>query len=118
MKTISWKAEHFGDQVKSEVDLNLDSSLDSQGDDLRVLLLLTMHVSPPLASGALRLLFRYFSQRHKILQAGPVTLLCQPLRILQAEPDIDGLRLLVEKSEFWIYKAKMASAGQLSRRCC
>ena len=69
MKTISWKAEHFDDQVKSEVDLDLDSSLDSQGDDLRVLLLLTMHVSPPLASGALRLLFRYFSQRHKILQA-------------------------------------------------
>lgn len=45
--------------------------LDGQGGKtfLRVLLLLTMHDSPPLVSGALRLLFRHFCQRQEVLQA-------------------------------------------------
>ncbi len=36
---------------------------------LRVLLHLGMHDYPPLVSGALRLLFRHFSQRQEVLQA-------------------------------------------------
>jgi hypothetical protein len=36
---------------------------------LRVLLHLGMHDYPPLVSGALKLLFRHFSQRQEVLQA-------------------------------------------------
>ena len=36
---------------------------------LRVLLHLAMHDYPPLVSGALKILFRHFSQRQEVLQA-------------------------------------------------
>ena len=66
------KAESlFDDQVKSEVDLDLDSSLDSQGDDLRVLLLLTMHVSPrspPVPSASSSVTFRRDTKYSKQVQ--------------------------------------------------
>lgn len=93
-----------------------DLDLDGQGGKtfLRVLLLLTMHDSPPLVSGALRLLFRHFSQRHEVLQAfKQVQLLVSDSDVesyKQIKADLDGLRLLVEKSELWVYKAKMATA--------
>lgn len=83
---------------------------------LRVLLLLTMHDSPPLVSGALRLLFRHFSQRHEVLQAfKQVQLLVSDSDVesyKQIKTDLDALRLLVEKSELWVFKAKMMAAGE------
>ena len=111
LETISLKAEGiFDDQLDGPMDLDLDG----QGGKtfLRVLLLLTMHDSPPLVSGALRLLFRHFSQRHEVLQAfKQVQLLVSDSDVesyKQIKADLDGLRLLVEKSELWVYKAKLA----------
>ena len=48
-----------------------DLDLDGQGgkEFLRVLLSLIMHNYPPLVSGALKLLFRHFSQRQEVLDA-------------------------------------------------
>lgn len=77
---------------------------------LRVLLHLGMHDYPPLVSGALKLLFRHFSQRQEVLQAfKQVQLLVSDDDVKsykQIKGDLDGLRLLVEKSELWVYKAK------------
>lgn len=131
LESISLKAESIFDNhtnarvgggVESVVDEDYDDGaavdldLDGQGGKtfLRVLLLLTMHDSPPLVSGALRLLFRHFSQRHEVLQAfKQVQLLVSDSDVesyKQIKADLDGLRLLVEKSELWVYKAKMATA--------
>eukprot|EP00095_Tigriopus_kingsejongensis_P011560 maker-scaffold768_size100864-snap-gene-0.9 protein:Tk11560 transcript:maker-scaffold768_size100864-snap-gene-0.9-mRNA-1 annotation:"inositol -trisphosphate receptor" len=77
---------------------------------LRVLLHLGMHDYPALVSGALRLLFRHFSQRQEVLQAfKQVQLLVSDADVKsykQIKDDLDGLRLLVEKSELWVFKAK------------
>ena len=77
---------------------------------LRVLLHLGMHDYPPLVSGALKLLFRHFSQRQEVLHAiKQVQLLVSENDVnsyKQIKDDLDGLRLLVEKSELWVYKSK------------
>ncbi|GIY45877.1 inositol 1,4,5-trisphosphate receptor type 1 [Caerostris extrusa] len=86
--------------------------LDGQGGRtfLRVLLHLTMHDYPPLVSGALLLLFRHFSQRQEVLQAfKQVQLLVSASDVenyKQIKSDLDELRLLVEKSELWVFKSK------------
>eukprot|EP00092_Neocalanus_flemingeri_P012650 GFUD01013633.1.p1 GENE.GFUD01013633.1~~GFUD01013633.1.p1 ORF type:complete len:2696 (-),score=487.89 GFUD01013633.1:214-8301(-) len=76
---------------------------------LRVLLHLVMHDYPPLVSGALKLLFRHFSQRQEVLRSfGQVQLLVSDSDVKsykQIKDDLDDLRLLVEKSELWVYKA-------------
>ena len=75
---------------------------------LRVLLHLAMHDYPPLVSGALKILFRHFSQRQEVLQAfKQVQLLVSDSDVKsykQIKDDLDGLRLLVEKSELWVFK--------------
>ena len=75
---------------------------------LRVLLPLAMHDYPPLVSGALKILFRHFSQRQEVLQAfKQVQLLVSDSDVKsykQIKDDLDGLRLLVEKSELWVFK--------------
>ena len=108
LEGIGAKAEAiFGNCSDSEV---LD--LDENGGKtfLRVLLHLAMHDYPPLVSGALKLLFRNFSQRQEVLQAfKQVQLLVSDRDVehyKQIKDDLDGLRLLVEKSELWVYKAK------------
>lgn len=86
--------------------------LDGQGGKmfLRVLLNLVMHNYPAVVSGALQLLFRHFSQRQEVLQAfKQVQLLVSASDVenyKQIKRDLDELRLLVEKSELWVYKAK------------
>ena len=69
-----------------------------------------MHDYPPLVSGALRLLFRHFSQRQEVLQAfKQVQLLVSDQDVKnynQIKVDLDELRLLVEKSELWVFKAR------------
>ena len=69
-----------------------------------------MHDYPPLVSGALKLLFRHFSQRQEVLDAfKQVQLLVSDNDVnsyKQIKDDLDGLRLLVEKSELWVYKSK------------
>ncbi|XP_070559179.1 inositol 1,4,5-trisphosphate receptor-like isoform X4 [Ptychodera flava] len=92
-----------------------DLDLDGQGGRtfLRVLLHLTMHDYPPLVSGALQLLFRHFSQRQEVLNAfKQVQLLISASDVenyKQIKTDLDELRLLVEKSELWVYKSKSSS---------
>ncbi|XP_071809962.1 inositol 1,4,5-trisphosphate receptor-like isoform X2 [Asterias amurensis] len=107
--------EAIGDQAEGifegQTD-GIDLDLDSQGGRtfLRVLLHLTMHDYPPLVSGALQLLFRHFSQRQEVLQAfKQVQLLVTTSDVdnyKQIKTDLDALRLLVEKSELWVYKSK------------
>jgi len=74
-----------------------------------------MHDSPPLVSGALRLLFRHFSQRQEVLQAfKQVQLLVSDSDVesyKQIKADLDSLRLLVEKSELWVYKKVKMTAS-------
>ena len=69
-----------------------------------------MHDYPSLVSGALKLLFRHFSQRQEVLHAfKQVQLLVSDNDVnsyKQIKDDLDGLRLLVEKSELWVYKSK------------
>ncbi|XP_023342605.1 inositol 1,4,5-trisphosphate receptor, partial [Eurytemora carolleeae] len=75
---------------------------------LRVLLHLVMHDYPRLVSGALNLLFRHFSQRQEVLRSfREVQLLVSDDDVKsykQIKDDLDDLRLLVEKSELWVYK--------------
>lgn len=78
---------------------------------IRVLLLLALNDdSPPLVSGALRLLFRHFSQRQEVVQAfQQVQLLVSDSDVetyKQIKRDLDRLRLLVEKSELWVFHKK------------
>ena len=69
-----------------------------------------MHDYPPLVSGALILLFRHFSQRQEFLiafnQVQPLVSDNDVNSYKQIKDDLDGLRLLVEKSELWVYKPK------------
>lgn len=108
LERIGQQAEKvFGGEDGSD-----DIDLDSAGGRtfLRVLLHLTMHDYPPLVSGALQLLFRHFSQRQEVLQAfKQVQLLVSASDVenyKQIKSDLDELRLLVEKSELWVYKKK------------
>ncbi|KAK2709545.1 inositol 1,4,5-trisphosphate receptor-like isoform X2 [Artemia franciscana] len=86
--------------------------LDGQGGKLflRVLLGLNLHDSISLVTGSLRLLFRHFSQRQEVIEAfKQVQLLVSDSDIehyKQIRKDLDELRLLVEKSELWVYKGK------------
>ncbi|KAG8201575.1 hypothetical protein JTE90_011244 [Oedothorax gibbosus] len=108
LERISYHAESIfgGKDDCTEIDL------DGQGGRtfLRVLLHLTMHDYPPLVSGALQLLFRHFSQRQEVLQAfKQVQLLVSASDVenyKQIKSDLDELRLLVEKSELWVFKSK------------
>ncbi|XP_071509549.1 inositol 1,4,5-trisphosphate receptor-like [Diadema antillarum] len=108
--------EAIGDQAEGIFEGQMDGAdldLDGQGGRtfLRVLLHLTMHDYPPLVSGALQLLFRHFSQRQEVLQAfKQVQLLVTKSdreNYKQIKADLDELRLLVEKSELWVYKSKL-----------
>lgn len=110
LENISAQAEAIfgGSMGLKEIDLDLDG----QGGRpfLRVLLYLCMHDYPPLVTGALQLLFRHFSQRQEVLQAfKQVQLLVSNSDVenyKQIKSDLDELRLLVEKSELWVYKSK------------
>uniref|UniRef100_A0A4W3IXG4 Inositol 1,4,5-trisphosphate receptor n=1 Tax=Callorhinchus milii TaxID=7868 RepID=A0A4W3IXG4_CALMI len=112
--------EHIEEQAEgifggSEENTPLD--LDDHGGRtfLRVLLHLTMHDYPPLVSGALHLLFRHFSQRQEVLQAfKQVQLLVTSQDVenyKQIKADLDQLRLLVEKSELWVFKGQVSDEG-------
>lgn len=110
LENISAQAEAiFGGSLgMKEIDLDLDG----QGGRtfLRVLLYLCMHDYPSLVTGSLQLLFRHFSQRQEVLQAfKQVQLLVSNSDVenyKQIKSDLDELRLLVEKSELWVYKSK------------
>ncbi|XP_031569863.1 inositol 1,4,5-trisphosphate receptor type 1-like [Actinia tenebrosa] len=118
LENISAQAEAiFGGSLGSaEIDLDLDG----QGGRtfLRVLLYLCMHDYPPLVTGALQLLMRHFSQRQEVLQAfKQVQLLVSNSDVenyKQIKTDLDELRLLVEKSELWVYKSKKDSVSASS----
>eukprot|EP00057_Strongylocentrotus_purpuratus_P027949 XP_011682423.1 PREDICTED: inositol 1,4,5-trisphosphate receptor [Strongylocentrotus purpuratus] len=108
--------EAIGDQAEGIFEGQMDGvdlDLDGQGGRtfLRVLLHLTMHDYPPLVSGALQLLFRHFSQRQEVLQAFKQVQLLVTKKdrenYKQIKKDLDELRLLVEKSELWVYKSKL-----------
>jgi hypothetical protein len=99
-----------------------DIDLDGNGGCtfLRVLLHLTTHEYPPLVSGSLHLLFRHFSQRQEVLQSfKQVQLLVSTNDVenyKQIKSDLDQFRLLVEKSELWVYKSKsMDEDGSVSK---
>ncbi|XP_072438759.1 inositol 1,4,5-trisphosphate-gated calcium channel ITPR1 isoform X1 [Chiloscyllium punctatum] len=119
--------EHIEEQAEGIFggsDENTPLDLDDHGGRtfLRVLLHLTMHDYPPLVSGALHLLFRHFSQRQEVLQAfKQVQLLVTSQDVenyKQIKADLDQLRLLVEKSELWVYKGhahdEVMEAGESS----
>lgn len=109
---ISAEAEKM---FETSIDGYIDLDLDNCGGKmfLRVLLNLSMHDYKPLVSGALQLLFRHFSQRQEVLQAfKQVQLLVSSEDVenyKQIKTDLDELRLLVEKSELWVYKGRSAS---------
>lgn len=96
----------FGGEPCDEIDLDGNGGCTF----LRVLLHLAMHDYPPLVSGALHLLFRHFSQRQEVLQSfKQVQLLVSSSDVenyKQIKLDLDQFRLLVEKSELWVYKSK------------
>ncbi|XP_075679625.1 inositol 1,4,5,-trisphosphate receptor isoform X3 [Dermatophagoides pteronyssinus] len=99
---IAQQAEQiFGDEI----------DLDGAGGCtfLRVLVHLTMHEYQPLVSEALHLLFRHFSQRQEVLQSfRQVQLLVSTNDVenyKQIKCDLDQFRLIVEKSELWVYKS-------------
>ena len=108
LETIGEQAERiFGGEAGESATLDLDGT--GGKIFLRVLLHLVMHDYPPLVSGALKLLFRHFSQRQEVLRSfGQVQLLGSDGDVKsykQIKDDLDDLRLLVEKSELWVYKA-------------
>lgn len=117
--------ERIGNQAESIFGGTEDYSdidLDGQGGRtfLRVLLHLTMHDYPSLVSGALQLLFRHFSQRQEVLQAfKQVQLLVSASDVenyKQIKNDLDELRLLVEKSELWVFKSKSEESGKKKKK--
>ncbi|RWS06106.1 inositol 1:4:5-trisphosphate receptor-like protein [Dinothrombium tinctorium] len=118
LELIGSQAESIfgGEAGKDDVDL------DGAGGRifLRVLLYLTMHDYPPLVSGALQLLFRHFSQRQEVLQSfKQVQLLVSSSDVenyKQIKKDLDELRLLVEKSELWVYKNKGDSDDESKKK--
>lgn len=67
LEVIGEEAEKIFDGATYQSELDLDGA--GGKTFLRVLLHLTMHDYPKLVSGALRLLFRHFSQRQEVLQA-------------------------------------------------
>ncbi|XP_035209634.1 inositol 1,4,5-trisphosphate receptor type 1-like isoform X3 [Stegodyphus dumicola] len=107
------RISHHAEAIFGGKDDCTEIDLDGQGGRtfLRVLLHLTMHDYPPLVSGALLLLFRHFSQRQEVLQAfKQVQLLVSASDVenyKQIKADLDELRLLVEKSELWVFKSKL-----------
>uniref|UniRef100_H2YYU6 Inositol 1,4,5-trisphosphate receptor n=1 Tax=Ciona savignyi TaxID=51511 RepID=H2YYU6_CIOSA len=105
---ISAKSEGIFDGSLESSDLDLDE--DGGRMFLRVLLNLVMHDYPPLVSGALQLLFRHFSQRQEVLGAFKnVQLLVtkdEHENYTEIKRNLDQLRLLVEKSELWVWKGK------------
>jgi len=118
LESIGAQAEDIfgGSAETAELDL------DGQGGRmfLRVLLNLVMHNYPALVSGALQLLFRHFSQRQEVLQAfKQVQLLVSESDVenyKQIKSDLDELRLLVEKSELWVYKAKSSDEKKKKKK--
>ncbi len=110
LESISEHAEGIFGSSKDSAVLDLDGT--GGKTFLRVLLHLGMHDYPPLVSGALKLLFRHFSQRQEVLiEFKQVQLLVSDNDVnsyKQIKDDLDGLRLLVEKSELWVYKPKSA----------
>lgn len=115
---ISAEAEKM---FETSIDGYIDLDLDNCGGKmfLRVLLNLAMHDYKPLVSGALQLLFRHFSQRQEVLKAfKQVQLLVSNEDVdnyKQIKSDLDKLRLLVEKSELWVYKGRSSSPVPHSR---
>ncbi|XP_041347721.1 inositol 1,4,5-trisphosphate receptor type 1-like isoform X3 [Gigantopelta aegis] len=108
LESIATHAEDiFGGSAKT-AELDLDGQ--SGKMFLRVLLNLVMHNYPALVSGALQLLFRHFSQRQEVLQTfKQVQLLVTPNDVenyRQIKENLDNLRVMVEKSELWVYKSK------------
>uniref|UniRef100_UPI00358E7F93 inositol 1,4,5-trisphosphate-gated calcium channel ITPR1-like n=1 Tax=Myxine glutinosa TaxID=7769 RepID=UPI00358E7F93 len=105
---ICEQAEAIFDSTGDDASLDLDGQ--SGRTFLRVLLHLAMHEHPPLVSAALHLLFKHFSQRQDVLHAfTQVQLLVTSQDIenyKQIRQDLDRLRLLVEKSELWVYKGR------------
>ncbi|XP_070192864.1 inositol 1,4,5-trisphosphate-gated calcium channel ITPR1-like isoform X2 [Littorina saxatilis] len=118
LESIATQAEDIfgGSAETAELDL------DGQGGKmfLRVLLNLVMHNYPSLVSGALQLLFRHFSQRQEVLQAfKQVQLLVSTSDVenyFQIKQDLDELRLLVEKSELWVYKSKYSDGSKKKKK--
>ncbi|XP_071815438.1 inositol 1,4,5-trisphosphate receptor-like isoform X4 [Apostichopus japonicus] len=108
LEVIGEEAEKIFDGATYQSELDLDGA--GGKTFLRVLLHLTMHDYPKLVSGALRLLFRHFSQRQEVLQAfKQVQLLVTEKDIenyKKIKQDLDELRNIVEKSELWVYKSK------------
>uniref|UniRef100_A0A8C4QFE0 Inositol 1,4,5-trisphosphate receptor n=1 Tax=Eptatretus burgeri TaxID=7764 RepID=A0A8C4QFE0_EPTBU len=100
----------------SEEACALDLDEDGGRTFLRVLLHLTMHDYPPLVSGALQLLFKHFSQRQEVLRAFRQVQLLVTVQDVdsykQIKKDLDCLRLLVEKSELWVYKGRNYMGGR------
>uniref|UniRef100_A0A8C4RCA7 Uncharacterized protein n=1 Tax=Eptatretus burgeri TaxID=7764 RepID=A0A8C4RCA7_EPTBU len=105
---ICEQAEAIFDSTGEDASLDLDGQ--SGRTFLRVLLHLAMHEHPPLVSAALHLLFKHFNQRQDVLHAfTQVQLLVTSQDIenyKQIRQDLDRLRLLVEKSELWVYKGR------------
>eukprot|EP01135_Chromosphaera_perkinsii_P009083 Nk52_evm14s1607 gene=Nk52_evmTU14s1607 len=93
-------------------DLGKKLDLDGVGGStlLRVLLDLVMHEYPTLVSGALKILFRHFSERDEVLRAFlQVQLLVSREDVSHyqlVKKDLDELRVMVEKSELWVYKMR------------
>ncbi|XP_076814586.1 inositol 1,4,5-trisphosphate-gated calcium channel ITPR1-like isoform X2 [Clavelina lepadiformis] len=114
LSIISAKAEGIFDGSVESSGLDLDE--DGGRMFLRVLLHLVMHDYPPLVSGALQLLFRHFSQRQEVLQAFKnVQLLVtkdEHENYKEIKKNLDQLRLLVEKSELWVWKGKSSAASE------
>uniref|UniRef100_F6YKU7 Inositol 1,4,5-trisphosphate receptor n=1 Tax=Ciona intestinalis TaxID=7719 RepID=F6YKU7_CIOIN len=110
-EVISAKSEGIFDGSVESNDLDLDE--DGGRMFLRVLLNLVMHDYPPLVSGSLQLLFRHFSQRQEVLGAFKnVQLLVtkdEHENYTEIKRNLDQLRLLVEKSELWVWKGKASN---------
>ena len=90
--------------TKESIRLDLDHSGGKMF--LRVIFLLILHDDPPLASGALKLLFRHFNQRKELVDAMKnVQLLISRSNVdqyKQIKTDVENLRRLTEESELWI----------------
>ena len=90
--------------TKESIRLDLDHSGGKMF--LRVIFLLILHDDPPLASGALKLLFRHFNQRQELVDAMKnVQLLISHSNVdqyKQIKADVEDLRRLTEESELWI----------------
>ncbi|CAH1782936.1 unnamed protein product [Owenia fusiformis] len=118
LESIGAQAEDIFGGIGDSAELDLDG----QGGRtfLRVLLNLVMHNYPSLVSGALQLLFRHFSQRQEVLQAfKQVQLLVSTSDVenyKQIKNDLDALRVLVEKSELWVYKRKFEEGGSQKKK--